>query len=115
MFHGKAEDVLKSGIADGFRGNVQLIFTSPPFPLNRKKRYGNLTGDQFVDWLAAFGSIFKDILAPNGSIVIEMGNSWVPNEPVMSIDLVPIAPRIGAAYEIKEVNSRHSIIEKVTS
>lgn len=31
------------------------------------------------------------------------------------IDLVPIAPRIGAAYEIKEVNPRHSIIEKVTS
>lgn len=84
LFHGKAEEVLTSRVADSFRGNVQLIFTSPPFPLNRKKRYGNLTGDQFVDWLAAFGSIFKDILAPNGSIVIEMGNSWVPNEPVMS-------------------------------
>lgn len=84
MFHGKAEEVLTSGVADSFRGKVQLIFTSPPFPLNRKKKYGNLAGDQFVDWLAAFGAIFKDILAPNGSIVIEMGNSWVPNEPVMS-------------------------------
>lgn len=30
-------------------------------------------------------------------------------------DLAPIAERIGAAYEIKEVNSRHSTIEKVTS
>ena len=30
-------------------------------------------------------------------------------------DLVPIAPRIGAAYEIREVNHRHSVIERVTS
>lgn len=30
-------------------------------------------------------------------------------------DLAPIAERIGAAYEIKEVNPRHSRIEKVTS
>ncbi|MBN3815616.1 AAA family ATPase [Paraburkholderia sp. Se-20369] len=30
-------------------------------------------------------------------------------------DLLPIASRIGAAYEIKEVNARHSAIEKVTS
>jgi site-specific DNA-methyltransferase (cytosine-N4-specific) len=25
-----------------YRGKVQLVFTSPPFPLNRKKKYGNL-------------------------------------------------------------------------
>lgn len=30
-------------------------------------------------------------------------------------DLIPIAPRIGAAYEIREVTPRHSVIEKVTS
>lgn len=30
-------------------------------------------------------------------------------------DLLPIAERIGAAYQIKEVNPRHSVIEKVTS
>ena len=30
-------------------------------------------------------------------------------------DLAPIAARIGAAFEIKEINSRHSTIEKVTS
>ena len=30
-------------------------------------------------------------------------------------DLQPIAQRIGAAYQIKEVNPRHSVIEKVTS
>lgn len=31
------------------------------------------------------------------------------------IDLVAIAPRIGATYEIREVNPRHSVIERVTS
>lgn len=30
-------------------------------------------------------------------------------------DLVPIAPRIGAAYEIREVNPRHSVIERVAA
>lgn len=30
-------------------------------------------------------------------------------------DLVPIAPRIGAAYEIREVNPRHSVIERAIS
>jgi DNA sulfur modification protein DndD len=29
-------------------------------------------------------------------------------------DLAPIASRIGAEYEIKEVNPRHSILERVT-
>lgn len=61
-----------------------MIFTSPPFPLNTKKRYGNETGDSYVRWLCAFGPLFKKMLAKDGSIVIEMGNSWEPGVPVMS-------------------------------
>ena len=29
------------------KGKVQLILTSPPFPLNRKKSYGNLQGEDY--------------------------------------------------------------------
>ena len=51
---GKAEDVLESGgYAKDLKKNVDLIFTSPPFPLNRKKRYGNEQGEAYVNWLAA--------------------------------------------------------------
>ena len=81
---GHAEEVLKSSLADPFRGKVDLIFTSPPFPLNRKKKYDNLQGEAYVAWLKAFAPLFKKILKPAGSIVMEVGNSWEPGKPVMS-------------------------------
>ena len=82
---GLAEDVLESSpITNSIRGNVDLIFTSPPFPLTRKKRYGNKQGDEYVNWLAGFAPIFKKVLKPNGSIVLELGNAWEPGRPVMS-------------------------------
>ena len=38
---GTAEDVLTSErITESIEKRVDLIFTSPPFPLNRKKRFG---------------------------------------------------------------------------
>jgi site-specific DNA-methyltransferase (cytosine-N4-specific) len=61
-----------------------LIFTSPPFPLNTKKKYDNLQGDAYVQWLKGFAGKFKALLKPTGSVVIEVGNSWEPGKPVMS-------------------------------
>src|SRR4051812_3077241 len=84
MLHGKSDELLSDGALSHFEGKVNLIFTSPPFPLNRKKRYGNETGDSYIQWLSAFGPLFKKMLTTNGSIVIEMGNSWEPGMPVMS-------------------------------
>jgi site-specific DNA-methyltransferase (cytosine-N4-specific) len=84
MLLGESDKILASTAIESFHGQVNLIFTSPPFPLNRKKRYGNETGDTYIHWLCEFGPLFKKMLAPGGSIVIEMGNSWEPGEPVMS-------------------------------
>lgn len=84
MCQGKAEEVLSSKQFDSIRGRVNLIFTSPPFPLNTKKKYGNLNGSEYLMWLAGFGPLFRQLLAPSGSIVIELGNSWEPGLPVMS-------------------------------
>lgn len=84
MLHGKSDEILRGGSLARFEGRVNLIFTSPPFPLNRKKRYGNETGENYIRWLCAFGPLFKKMLTPDGSIVIEMGNSWEPGMPVMS-------------------------------
>ena len=82
--HGKAEAVLAGLELDDLGGGVDLIFTSPPFPLNTKKKYGNLQGQEYVEWLAGFAPLFKRILKPSGSIVIELGNAWEPGAPVMS-------------------------------
>ncbi len=84
MYCGLAERFLSSEIASRYRGKVQLLFTSPPFPLNRKKKYGNLTGPEYQEWLAAFGPSFRKMLAPGGSIVLELGNAWEPGRPIMS-------------------------------
>ncbi len=82
---GQAEDFLQSPFYAGeFDGKVDLIFTSPPFPLNRKKRYGNERGNAYVDWLVNFAPLFKKVLGPQGSIVLELGNAWEPGRPVMS-------------------------------
>ncbi len=66
-------------------GQVQLVLTSPPFPLNAKKKYGNKTGQEYVDWLSSLAPLLSDLLKPDGSIVIELGNAWVPGRPVQSL------------------------------
>ena len=84
MIEGDATIALTSHLINPYVGNIQLIFTSPPFPLNTKKAYGNRQGAAYTDWLLGFASIFRDLLAADGSIVIEIGNSWTPGAPVMS-------------------------------
>src|SRR5205807_8009530 len=67
-----------------YKGRVDLIFTSPPFPLNRKKKYGNKKGEEYTKWLSGLAGLLKEYLTPTGSIVMELGNSWVQGAPVMS-------------------------------
>lgn len=83
-FHGSSEKVLENIRSKKIKGKVDLIFTSPPFPLNNKKKYGNLQGQKYIDWLASFAPLFKRMLKRTGSIVIELGNAWEPGKPVMS-------------------------------
>lgn len=84
FYMGHSEKALKSLLRKGYKNKVQLIFTSPPFPLNRKKNYGNHKGDDYIKWLAGFAPLFRKLLKRDGSIVIEMGNAWEPGKPVMS-------------------------------
>lgn len=84
MLVGTIEEALKVPPLSELTGKVDLIFTSPPFPLARKKRYGNLTGDAYVDWLGSIALQLGDLLTPKGSLVIEIGNAWEIGKPVMS-------------------------------
>lgn len=84
-YQGNAVDLVRNGLGDDLRGKVQLILTSPPFPLNNKKSYGNLTGNDYREWFAGLAPVFADLLTDNGSIIIELGNSWVPGRPVQSL------------------------------
>lgn len=68
-----------------YKGKFQLIITSPPFPLNAKKRYGNLQGEEYLKWFINLATIFNELLADDGSLVIEIGNSWEQGRPVQSL------------------------------
>jgi len=84
MYCGDAQCLLSQRPITDFRGEVQLVFTSPPFPLNRKKRYGNLEGHEYRKWLSSFAPILRDYLTEDGSLVIELGNTWDHGQPTMS-------------------------------
>lgn len=65
--------------------SVDLIMTSPPFGLVRKKDYGNVDAKDYLDWFKDFGQLFKRILKEDGSLVIDIGGSWVKGQPTRSL------------------------------
>lgn len=83
-YWGRVEDFVSSKVGQDLAGSVRLIITSPPFPLNRKKAYGNLEGNEYKRWIACVMRRLSGLLLPDGSLVIEIGNAWVPKSPEMS-------------------------------
>jgi DNA modification methylase len=65
--------------------SIDLVFTSPPFALLRKKDYGNVAEDEYVAWFEDFAHEFFRILKPTGSLVIDIGGSWIPGQPTRSL------------------------------
>lgn len=66
-------------------GSVNLIMTSPPFGLVRKKSYGNEDAHEYCDWFRPFAEGFRKILADDGSLVIDIGGAWKPGSPTRSL------------------------------
>lgn len=77
--------LLGGELGERLRGKAQLILTSPPFPLNNKKSYGNLQGQAYLEWFAGLAPLWADLLTDDGSIVVELGNAWEPGRPVQSL------------------------------
>jgi site-specific DNA-methyltransferase (cytosine-N4-specific) len=65
--------------------SVNLILTSPPFGLVRKKSYGNEDADAYCDWFRPFAEGFKRVLADDGSLVIDVGGAWKSGTPTRSL------------------------------
>ncbi len=66
-------------------GSVDLIMTSPPFGLVRKKDYGNADAHDYLDWFRPFAQQFKRVLKETGSLVIDIGGAWIPGQPSRSL------------------------------
>lgn len=65
--------------------SVDLIMTSPPFGLVRKKAYGNVDADQYLKWFEQFAIQFVRVLKPSGSLVIDIGGAWISGTPTRSL------------------------------
>jgi site-specific DNA-methyltransferase (cytosine-N4-specific) len=65
--------------------SVDLIMTSPPFGLVRKKSYGNKDADEYCDWFRPFAEGFLRVLKDDGSLVIDIGGAWIPGQPTRSL------------------------------
>lgn len=65
--------------------SVNLVMTSPPFALQRKKDYGNKEQHEYIDWLAEFASLVYQKLTPDGSFVVDLGGAYQKGVPVRSL------------------------------
>lgn len=82
---GEIEKLSTSYLLKYYRNCFNLIVTSPPFPLNNKKKYGNLQGEEYFEWFVSLAPVFSELLTDDGSLVIEIGNAWEPGRPVQSL------------------------------
>lgn len=65
--------------------SINLLLTSPPFALQRKKEYGSKEQDEYVEWLLEFANIAFDKLRPDGSFVLDLGGAYEKGLPVRSL------------------------------
>jgi site-specific DNA-methyltransferase (cytosine-N4-specific) len=81
IVHGDSLDALANFEA----ASVDLIMTSPPFGLVRKKDYGNVEAGEYVEWFKPFAAAFKRVLKDDGSLVIDIGGAWNKGYPTRSL------------------------------
>lgn len=80
-YHGNSLDLLDS-LEDN---SINLVMTSPPFDLLRQKSYGNLNGDEYIEWLTQFAIKIKDKLTDDGSFVLDLGGAYQRGVPVRNL------------------------------
>jgi len=65
--------------------SINLVMTSPPFALQRKKEYGNKDQGEYIDWLSEFAALVLEKLKPDGSFVLDLGGAYQKGVPARSL------------------------------
>lgn len=65
--------------------SVNLVMTSPPFALLRKKEYGNKEQHEYIEWLSGFAKVVLKKLTPDGSFVLDLGGAYQKGVPARSL------------------------------
>src|SRR3546814_5068579 len=61
------------------------MILSPPYPIATAKTYGGRTGAEYLDWMVALAREWRRCLAPDGSLVINLGDAWDRGGPTLSL------------------------------
>ena len=65
--------------------SVDLVVTSPPYGLLKKKEYGNETQEDYVKWFRPFAKELYRVLKNTGSLVINIGGAWQKGQPTRAM------------------------------
>ncbi len=76
FIEGDAREALKKLPA----GSADLIVTSPPYADSRKRTYGGVHPDDYVEWFLPFGAGLFDVLKPAGSFILNIKEKVVGGE-----------------------------------
>ena len=65
--------------------SVDLVITSPPYGLLKKKEYGNENQDDYVKWFRPFAKELHRVLKTTGSLVLNIGGAWQKGQPTRAL------------------------------
>lgn len=66
------------------KGSIDLIMTSPPYPLLKPREYGNVDQRKWVEWMVGLCEGWMPLFSKSGSMMLNLGNAWVPGMPAES-------------------------------
>jgi len=58
--------------------SLQLIFSSPPYPILKGRDYGTFNETQIVELISACAREWKRALSPDGSLILNFKDVWLP-------------------------------------
>ncbi len=73
-------DDCEQALADFPANSVDLIFTSPPYADQRKRTYGGVRPDEYVDWFLPKAEQFRRVLKPTGTFILNIKEKAVNGE-----------------------------------
>ncbi len=76
-------EAVESKLADH---SIDLVITSPPYNLQRAKEYDDHRLEaRHIDWLLDRAAAWKRVLTETGSVILNLGDVWLPDSPTMSL------------------------------
>lgn len=84
IYRGDAKEVLKY-FPDS---SVNLILTSPPYANKRKKAYGGIPADEYVEWFSGISTNLYRVLKPDGSFILNIKEGANGEKEVYVLDLI---------------------------